>query len=443
MKVTAYLRTKTAAKNNLTDKSRVFFRVRDTNCDIKAASELSINPNHWSAELQGYKTRVTLVSETKKRQFNRQVREISDLIAESYRKGVTGDWLQQLIDEYHHPHIHDKSGAIVDTTLTEIIKDYVKKRGLVKRSVYKYNSIIYKILRFERYKKEIMRQRSFSLKVDTMTENDLYDFREFCMSEHSFVSRYPSLYEGLDRQHRPSEPLSENGVFDILHCISSLMKWCERNGIPTKKPFSRFELKQPVYGTPWYLTLEERDRIYNLDLSEKPKTLCKHRDIFMFQCLIGCRMGDIPRLTKANIVNGAIEYIPHKTKDENPMTVRVPLNDKAKAILERYSRRKRSLLPHFVDSKYNDSIRELCTLAGITRMVSVIDVKTNEEVKRPVNEIASSHLARRTFIGNLYKKVKDPDLIGSMSGHVEGSRAFARYRAIDDEMKIELVNLIN
>lgn len=76
-------------------------------------------------------------------------------------------------------------------------------------------------------------------------------------------------------------------------------------------------------------------------------------------------------------------------------------------------------------------------------MVSVIDVKTNEEVKRPVNEIASSHLARRTFIGNLYKKVKDPDLIGSMSGHVEGSRAFARYRAIDDEMKIELVNLIN
>lgn len=76
-------------------------------------------------------------------------------------------------------------------------------------------------------------------------------------------------------------------------------------------------------------------------------------------------------------------------------------------------------------------------------MVSVIDTKTREEVKRPLNEIASSHLARRTFIGNLYKQVKDPDLIASMSGHVEGSRAFARYRAIDDEMKIELVNMIN
>ena len=52
-------------------------------------------------------------------------------------------------------------------------------------------------------------------------------------------------------------------------------------------------------------------------------------------------------------------------------------------------------------------------------------------------------MARRVFIGNLYKQVKDPNLVASMSGHVDGSHAFARYRTIDDEMKIELVNLIN
>lgn len=443
MKVTAYIRTKTAAKNNVTDKATVYFRVRDKECDIKAASELTINPNHWSAELQGYKARVSLVSEQKRRQFNRQVRELSELIAGEYRRGVSSDWLQRLIDEYHHPRVYDGSGVAVDTRLTAVIADYVKKRGLAKRTCYKFNGITHKLLRFERYQREVRHIRAFSLKVDTMTEHDLYDFREFCMSEYLLVEKYPSIYKGLDKMHIPSEQLSDNGVYDILHNISSVMKWCDRNGIPTKRPFSRFEMRQPVYGTPWYLTLEERNLIYALDLTEKPKRLQVHRDIFMFQCLIGCRMGDIPRLSRTNIVNGAIEYIPHKTKDGNPRTVRVPLNDKAKAILERYSRRKRSLLPHFVDREYNDSIRELCTLAGIDRMVSVIDVKTNEEVKKPVNEIASSHLARRTFIGNLYKKVKDPDLIGSMSGHVEGSRAFSRYRAIDDEMKKELVDMIN
>ena len=55
----------------------------------------------------------------------------------------------------------------------------------------------------------------------------------------------------------------------------------------------------------------------------------------------------------------------------------------------------------------------------------------------------SSHLARRTFVGNLYKQVKDPNLVGALSGHKEGSKAFARYRTIDDEMKKELVNLLS
>ena len=57
MKVTAFIR-KTSAKNNVTDLARVYFRVRDIGgVDIKAASELSINPNHWSPERQGYKPR--------------------------------------------------------------------------------------------------------------------------------------------------------------------------------------------------------------------------------------------------------------------------------------------------------------------------------------------------------------------------------------------------
>jgi len=50
--------------------------------------------------------------------------------------------------------------------------------------------------------------------------------------------------------------------------------------------------------------------------------------------------------------------------------------------------------------------------------------------------------SRRTFIGNLYRQVKDPSLIGSMTGHVEGSRAFARYRSIDDEIKADVVRLL-
>ena len=74
--------------------------------------------------------------------------------------------------------------------------------------------------------------------------------------------------------------------------------------------------------------------------------------------------------------------------------------------------------------------------------VVVYNPTTSEQEIRPLNEVASSHLARRCFVGNLYKQVKDPNLVGALSGHKEGSRAFARYREIDEDMKRDLVSML-
>jgi len=88
------------------------------------------------------------------------------------------------------------------------------------------------------------------------------------------------------------------------------------------------------------------------------------------------------------------------------------------------------------------SMAPLSTLPAKRRTVApTLDQLTHESIIRPLNEIAS-HLARRCFVGNLYKQVKDPNLVGALSGHREGSRAFARYREIDEEMKQELVKML-
>ncbi len=121
----------------------------------------------------------------------------------------------------------------------------------------------------------------------------------------------------------------------------------------------------------------------------------------------------------------------------------MPLNSIAAEIVARYKDGSRAALLPFVSAqKYNDAIKEAFTLAGLTRPVTVLDPQTRQEVQKPLNEIASSHLARRTFVGNLYKQVKDPNLIAKLSGHAEGSRAFARYRDIDEDMRRELVTLL-
>ena len=45
-------------------------------------------------------------------------------------------------------------------------------------------------------------------------------------------------------------------------------------------------------------------------------------------------------------------------------------------------------------------------------------------------------------VGNLYKQVKDPNLVGALSGHKEGSRAFARYRKIDEDINRKAISLL-
>lgn len=100
-------------------------------------------------------------------------------------------------------------------------------------------------------------------------------------------------------------------------------------------------------------------------------------------------------------------------------------------------------VPFLPIARYNDGIKELLKHCDVDRMVTLLDTHGLNTVQKPLYEVATSHTARKTFVGNLYKQVPDPNLIASMSGHVDGSRAFARYRSIDDAMKRKLVDMIN
>ena len=90
-----------------------------------------------------------------------------------------------------------------------------------------------------------------------------------------------------------------------------------------------------MYGPPIYITVDERKKVYSTDFSFDP-ALEKQRDIFVFQCLVGCRISDLYRMTKRSIIDGAVEYMPRRAKDGNPVVVRVPLLTATKEILDKY-----------------------------------------------------------------------------------------------------------
>jgi integrase len=265
------------------------------------------------------------------------------------------------------------------------------------------------------------------------------------------LHEYPSE---ITQKHKTGK-ISQRGSNHITNLQKKFKRfflWLNKEGHTTNHPFDGFEIKGEKYGTPIILTLEERNKIADFNLSSKPH-LERQRDVFIFQCLIGCRVGDLLKMTPNNFVDGQIEYIPRKTKDDKPVTVEVPLNTRALGILAKYWNADLSshkskindnpLLPFISAQKYNEAIKEIFKVCGINRMVVVIDPVSGEQLQKPLYDVASSHLARRTFIGNLYKETPDPNIIGKLSGHKEGSRAFARYRDIDDDMLTDLVSKLN
>ena len=42
----------------------------------------------------------------------------------------------------------------------------------------------------------------------------------------------------------------------------------------------------------------------------------------------------------------------------------------------------------------------------------------------------------------MYKNVKDPNLVCALTGHKEGSKAFNRYRMIDDDTNRQTVSFL-
>lgn len=379
------------------------------------------------------------------------------------KSAIDRHFIEKQIKKFHKP--TRKATEQADDSFFGIMEKYVAIHKLSESRRKNFKVIIRCLRRFELYKRKSI--KGYKITFSNINSEVLREIEYFLGNEKEVFLIHLDIYEKIPysikeitktpKRKRPPildeqgnevpkgmpKDRGQNSVADMLNRLRSFIIWANDNGYTTNNPFKKFAIGDIVYGTPIYISNEERKKLYETDMSDSP-ALATQRDIFIFQCLIGCRVSDLMKMTRKNIIENSIEYIPRKTKEERPITVRVPLNQTALEIIERYKDSERSaLFPFYTEQKYNVKIKEAFKRAGLDRMVTTIDQKTREEIQKPLYEVASSHMARRTFIGNIYKKVKDPNLVGALSGHKEGSKAFGRYRTIDDEMKKELITLLD
>lgn len=437
--VTAFIRV----SRKRIDRANVRFRLRDgRNIQLFHASELEINPSDWDAVRQEIKAKVLYDAE-KRAALNKAVADRKNMMLELYnaapiKEGLTSEWMELEIDKRLHPERY-----IVEEhrqTFFEAYEEFVEKRKLSDWRIRAIRVVIRALRRYELYARRTVDSR-FTLDFDTVTPLVLRDFEEFLRNEHAFYGQYPDIYEAVPESRTP-QPRGQNTINGILTKLRTFFIWANDVGKTTNNPFRNYAVEECVYGSPYYISIDERNKIYRTNLTRHPQ-LATQRDIFVFQCLIGCRVGDLYKLTRDNLIGGAVEYIPRKTKDGHPVTVRVPLNSISQEILARYADWSGpGLFPLIAEQQYNRAIKRIFLAAGLRRKVTILNPLTREPEQRPIWKVASSHLARRAFVGNLYKQVKDPNLVGVLSGHKEGSRAFARYRDIDEGMKNELVKML-
>lgn len=360
---------------------------------------------------------------------------------EDLSKGLITD----AFNRYQHPELFGESNE-TKKGFYDIFDNFISSRNLSEWRIKRYNVLKRALQRFELYTRAVS-DENYNINLNSLSAVDISRFESFLRNEPEISVKYPEIYESFPadghkvRKTPKPHPKGNNTIVNLFSALRAFFNWCNSQGLTGNKPFAKYTgITTEKYGTPYYLTTSERDIIACWDFS-KNKALQTQRDIFIFHCYIGCRVSDLMRLTDANVINGGIEYIATKTKSDHPEVIRVPLHPVAATLVEKYQGGK-TLFPFITPQRYNDAIKEIFTICGITRSVTILNPTTGDEEQRPINQIASSHIARRTFVGNLYKQVKDPNLVGKLSGHKEGSKAFARYRDIDEDMKKELINLL-
>lgn len=454
-----------------TQMGELIIRLRNGNdYDILVKSGLFITPDNFkNGELVVNRRKVgndIKYHEDVERKLNGLKSYIQLKLNETDKKQITKVWLSDLIDRYLHPEKYQLQDDAKDLTLYTLAETYLTQKQFSYDHTKGFRVLVRAVARYEGFRRyeasSVVERRNlskvladdekFKFDPETVTRDDIEDFRDYLRNEKELSSKYNRLFKvmldnypaNIKSGYHEIEGRGDNAIIKLMKKLKAFFGWLYDTGRITNKPFDGIKIGSEKYGKPYYLTKEERNKI------EQTKMPTAHlevqRDIFVFHCFVGCRVSDLRKLTERNIVNGVLSYTPHKTKDDGTTSVvaKVPLHPKAMELINKYKGKDKQgrLFPFISDQKYNDAIKQIFTIAGITRNVEVRNALTGEMEIRPINELASSHIARRTFVGIAYKQVADPNIIGKMSGHVEGSKAFVRYRDIDDDMLKDVINKI-
>ncbi|HMN16286.1 MAG TPA: tyrosine-type recombinase/integrase [Ignavibacteriaceae bacterium] len=314
----------------------------------------------------------------------------------------------------------------IKTAIREIRTDNVGidfeeiKRKLIEKVANKNPYNLFEVLDI------FIRVRENDLKAGTLTKFEnlkrlLFEFQSINYLKLSFGAIDLSFYDHFLNFLIYQKNLNNNSAYKNISLLKTFLAWSYDREFNRYDYFRKFKKKEyPVD----IVTLSENElkQLEDINLSDNTR-LDKTRDLFLFGCYTGARFSDVYNINRADIKEN-VWYI-RQVKTGN--TTEVPLIESAVNIIKKYENFEKPL-PTISNQKFNQYLKELCQLAGLTEKVRITEQRGNQttETEYQKFELVSTHTARRTFITLSLTKGMNAQIIMSITGH-KSYNSFRKY----------------
>ncbi len=396
-----YRSTKEKANLNI----RLLYRNQETDFVFGAKTKLEVSKEYWSKQ-HGLKRTKDIEIANKQVEVNSELNKIENHILKAFNntnpQHINKDWLQTQIDHYYNPKLGREEESI-PKDLTSYIDYYINyRRHELKESIIKkYNVTKHKLERFEK-------QRKHTIQISEVNEKFKNEFVNYAVAE-----KY-----------------ANNTTERDLGYIKSFCKHARFLGLETHPQLDGLKLSKEKTDI-IYLTLDELDKIENIEKEKLSENLENARDWLIISCFMGQRISDFMMFNDSQIRLEANQKNLEFTQTKTGKLMNIPIHPRVIKILDK----KNGKFPHAIShQKYNDYIKDVCEIAKITEMVygsKKTETKPKSKIYRKESgtfrkcDLVTSHIGRRSYASNFYGQIPTPYLI-YVTGH-SSEKMFLNY----------------
>jgi integrase len=381
----------------------------DKTFDVK--TKIMISRHDWTKIKNNKKIKdaaqLKLTSNIKEEMFALK-KTILDSFLKTNENSIDKLWLKSVLKKHY-----TKEDDTLPTRLDKYFEYFldIKKNQLKKKSIVRYTTS-YNLL------KRLLEEEQLNVNIEDVDP-------DFC-----------NLYVNYCNE----EGYAVNTIKKYFSVIITVCNHARDNGLKLSSRFSGIKLQKqnsPVI----YLNEDELKAIINIPDEDLTESLQNVRDWLIISCYTAQRVSDFLKFNKSNIrISQGVRLLDIEQEKGENKKIPIPLVNIVTDILDKNN----SEFPRPIsEQKYNDYIKVLCKIAGLTQEVygGIRVSDGNGKIRKvfgyyPKYKLVSSHIGRRSFATNFYGKYPTP-LLMNITGHSKESTFLIYIGKSAEDLSIE------